>query len=186
VGTATFTSTFYLGLQIPVGASTSVSPGTYTGSFTLHATDLSKGTQATGTFPVTATVQKAIGITNNSALAFGAIYGGPGTVVIAPGGTRTATGSTSGFNSLTFGAASFAVSGAPSAAYSITLPTSQVALSGPGSGVYVDTFISSPSGTGTLNSTGSQALAVGATLHVPTGPVAGTYSNVFAVTVTYN
>jgi hypothetical protein len=51
----------------------------------------------------------------------------------------------------------------------------------------VNTFQSSPSGTGTLTG-GSEVLTVGATLNVTGGQVAGTYtsSTPFDVTVNYN
>ena len=183
-------ATIYVGLTVQVGSSASAPPGTYTGAgFTLTATDTFSSRSTTNSaISVTATVEKAIGITKNSNgdLAFGALYGGPGTVLMSPAGVRTPSGGVSLFNALTFGAASFAVSGNPNATYTITLPSSRLTLTGPGSGVYVDTFTSSPSPTGTLDGTGAQTLKVGATLHVPTGPTPGTYSAAFTVTLAYN
>ncbi len=51
----------------------------------------------------------------------------------------------------------------------------------------VDTFTSTPSGTGSLAG-GSQTLSVGATLHVAAAQAAGTYTSAtpFTVTVNYN
>ena len=52
----------------------------------------------------------------------------------------------------------------------------------------VDTWTSTPSGTGTLSAGGSQTLTVGATLNVAGSQVAGTYvsGTPFTVTVNYN
>ena len=50
----------------------------------------------------------------------------------------------------------------------------------------VDGFVSSPSGSGILDSTGHQTLTVGATLHVNPNQADGDYTGTFPVTVTYN
>jgi len=50
----------------------------------------------------------------------------------------------------------------------------------------VNTFTSTPSGTGQLSVLGSQALTVGATLVVGASQASGSYSGTFSVTVVYN
>ena len=50
----------------------------------------------------------------------------------------------------------------------------------------VNTFVSSPSGTGTLSGGGTETLSVGATLNVGVAQATGTYAGTFTVTVEYN
>jgi hypothetical protein len=134
-----------------------------------------------------ATIIAPIAISNSDALDFGDVVPGTslGTVVMATAGTRSATGGTTLGSVNVGGAADFTVTGADGYAYSITLPSSITLSDGGVNTMSVDTFTSNPSGTGTLTG-GSQALAVGATLHVGANQVAGSYSGSFDVTVTYN
>jgi len=111
--------------------------------------------------------------------------GSLGTVVMTPAGARSATGGTTLGNAGGAAAAAFNVTGQGNATYSITLPASTTVTSGANS-MTVDTFTSNPSGTGTLSAGGSQALTVGATLHVGASQATGTYTGTFSVTVTYN
>jgi hypothetical protein len=111
-----------------------------------------------------------------------------GTVVLAPAGTRTTTGSVS--LPATAGsptAAAFTVTGQGSYTYAITLPTTATLTDGSSHNMTVNTFTSNPSSTGTLSS-GTQNIAVGATLTVGAAQAAGAYttSTPFAVTVNYN
>ena len=119
-------------------------------------------------------------------LAFGSIAPGPagGSVTIDPAGGRTAAGVVvlgSGF-----GAASYTVriaGGNPH--YSISLPSS-VSLQGPGvATMVVDTFVSTPAGTGKVDPSAGRigTLAVGATLRVGPNQPSGSYSAPFLVTV---
>ena len=119
-------------------------------------------------------------------LAFGSIAPGPagGMVTIDPAGGRTAAGVVvlgSGF-----GAASYTVriaGGNPH--YSITLPSS-VSLQGPGAAtMVVDSFVSTPAGTGKVDPSAGRVgtLAVGATLRVGPNQPSGSYSAPFLVTV---
>jgi hypothetical protein len=48
------------------------------------------------------------------------------------------------------------------------------------------TFTSTPTSTGTLSTSGTLPLAVGATLNVAADQIPGDYAGNFAVTVTYN
>lgn len=146
--------------------------------------------QATATATATATIVTPIGIVKNVDMNFGnvAVTSTAGTVILAPAGTRTTTGGvTLPATTGTVTAASFAVSGSGVYTYAITLPSS-VSLAGSASGnMTVDSFTSTPSGTGTLTG-GVQTLLVGATLHVDATQAAGEYTNAtgFDVTVNYN
>lgn len=110
-----------------------------------------------------------------------------GVITLAPAGTRSVgSGVTLPATAGTVAPAGFTVTGAPGYTYAITLPSSTV-ITGPGSATMtINGFTSSPSGTGTLNSGGSQALAVGASLNVSAAQVPGTYTNATAVPVTVN
>jgi hypothetical protein len=122
------------------------------------------------------------------ATSVGGAAGTGGTVVLAPGGTRTATGGVTLPGSVgTVTAASFNVTGDGNRTYAITLPSSDVTLthSGNVATMAINAFTSNPSGTGTLSS-GAQTLNVGATLNVAVGQLPGVYTGQFTVMVNYN
>lgn len=142
---------------------------------------------ATATGNATATVIAPITITNTADLAFGKFAASTGgTVVMAPAGTRTATGAVV-LSTVTPGAAaSFDVAGDNDATYAITLPGAASTISSGVNTMSVDTFTSTPSATGTLSATGAQTVTVGGTLTVASAQVAGAYTGTFDVTVEYN
>jgi hypothetical protein len=141
----------------------------------------------------TATIVTPLAIANAADMNFGnvAVGSGSGTVVLSPAGSRSTTGgvtlpSTQG----TVAAASFDVTGEGSYTYAITLPASvTLTRNAPGASetMTVNTFTSTPSGTGALTA-GAQNLRVGATLNVGASQVAGTYESLtpFTVSVVYN
>ena len=149
--------------------------------------------QAAATATVTATIIAPIAIANALDINFGNVVvqaGTPGTVVIAPAGTRTRTAgvnlpSTTG----TFTAASFTIEGANEYTYIITIPSTGYIITKATTleTMTVSTFTSSPSSTGTLTG-GSETLNIGATLNVAAEQVPGVYTNAtgFDVTVNYN
>lgn len=141
---------------------------------------------ATATADAKAEIVAALDITKETDLDFAQVVAGgtDGTVIMTPGGVRSATGGTTLGNG-PGSAASFHVTGAANATYAITLPSSVTLESGLNT-MLVDTFTSDPTPTGTLDGTGNQTLNVGATLHVPTGQATGNYSHSFDVTVAYN
>lgn len=147
--------------------------------------------QATATATATATVVTPISISKNADMSFGNIAvsaSSGGTVVLATAGTRTSTsGVTLPATAGTVSAASFTVNGTGSYTYAITLPGSVTLTHTNGVDVMTaSSFTSNPSGTGALTS-GTQNVAVGATLTVAAGQVAGVYtSGNFNVTVNYN
>ena len=147
--------------------------------------------QASATATATATIVGPIGITNTANMNFGNVAVGAvaGTVVLTPAAVRSATGGvTLPAVTGTVAAAAFNVTGAAAYTYAITLPAAATTITSGGNTMTVDTWTSTPSGTGTLSAGGSQALTVGGTLHVGASQAAGTYvsGTPFTVTVNYN
>ena len=152
---------------------------------------LSAGTaNASGTTAsaVAAEIISALSISNNIDLEFGQIVPSIviGTVTISTAGVRSSSGGVTLGNGDVPNASSFAVTGAPSNTYAITLPTSITLTAAAGAPMTVDTFVSDPTVTGTLSVAGAQTLLVGATLHVGVSQVSNPYSGTFNVTVAYN
>ena len=148
--------------------------------------------QATATASSNATIITPISISKDAGgdLNFGNVAVSAatgGTVVLPTSGVRTQTGGvTLPVVTGTVNAASFTVTGSGTSTYSISLPTSDVTLTGTPSGtMIVNTFISTPSGTGALTG-GTQVVKVGATLHVAAAQPAGTYTNAAGLFVTVN
>jgi hypothetical protein len=112
-----------------------------------------------------------------------------GTVVLDPAGARSVTGGVTlpAING-TVSAATFDVSGQANFTYSITLPSAATTITSGTDNMTVDNWTSSPTPTGTLDGTGAQTLAVGATLNVGAGQASGLYvsGTPFTVTVNYN
>ena len=147
-----------------------------------------KGVSATAT--ATGIIIKPISIKKTVDMNFGnvAVNKNAGTVVLAPAGTRSATGGvTLPATSGTFAAAEFTITGAEGYTYSITLPPAATTVTSGSDNMTVDAFTSNPDGTGTLTG-GTQTLKVGATLNVGANQAAGTYTSAtpFTVTVNYN
>ncbi len=147
--------------------------------------------QATATATAAATIVSPITISKNADMSFGnlAVQSGTGgTVILAPAGTRTSTsGVTLPATTGTVTAAAFTVNGTGSYTYAVTLPSTVTLTRASGSETMIaSSFTSNPSGTGALSS-GTQDIAVGATLTVAAGQVSGVYtSGNFNVTVNYN
>jgi hypothetical protein len=108
---------------------------------------------------------------------------------MTPAGVRSVTGGcTLPAITGTVAAAAFNVTGAANYTYAITLPGAATTITFGANNMTVDTWTSTPSGTGTLSAGGSQTLTVGATLNVGASQAAGTYvsGTPFTVTVNYN
>lgn len=143
---------------------------------------------ATASATVSANIVSTINMSARNGLIFGDISSGAsaGTVILTPAGNRTATGGAT-INSTGSGSpATFDVSGDANASFSITLPTSITLTDGSANTMVVDSFTSSPSPTGVLDSSGQQSLFVGATLNVSSNQPFGSYSGQMSVTVDYN
>lgn len=147
--------------------------------------------QETATATATATIVTPISITNTANMNFGNVAvqsTTAGTVVLTPGGARSATGGvTLPTTNGSVAAAAFTVAGTGSYTYSITLPSSALTITSGANTMTVTAFTSNPSGTGALTA-GIQTLTVGATLNVSAAQPAGTYVSAtpFDVTVNYN
>jgi Domain of unknown function (DUF4402) len=147
--------------------------------------------QVSATATASATIVGPIGITNTANMNFGnvAVSTVAGTVVLTPAGVRSTTGGcTLPAITGTVAAGAFNVTGAANYTYAITLPAAATTITSGGNTMTVDTWTSTPSGTGTIGAGGSQALTVGATLNVAGSQAAGTYvsGTPFTVTVNYN
>ena len=165
---------------------------TMVGAFLMLTTNVmaqSVTASATGTGEIVA----PLAIAKTVDMVFGNVSAGAsgGTVVLAPDGSRTRTGTVQLAANTTGSptAASFNVTGEGVYTYSITLPSGDYTLtrSGESETMLVTTFTSTPSETGALTG-GAQTLLVGATLNVSAAQVAGTYTNAtgFDVTIAYN
>jgi spore coat protein U-like protein len=131
----------------------------------------------------------SVAIRNVQSLSFGSfVAGDSGSVTVSTNGNRNAGGGVVLIRSSQGTAAQFAVNGDPNATYTIQLPGNDfVRLTGPGTDMFINNFLSSPSGVdGHLGVGGSQALSVGGTLNVSNDQAPGSYSGTFSVTVSYN
>ena len=139
---------------------------------------------AGGTGNVTASIIAPIAITKSTDLAFASVVasGDADTVVVGPAGARSCGGTLNCTGTVSAGV--FAVTGGAGETYAITLPASATVTSG-GDTMTVDTFTSTPSGTGTLTG-GAETLRIGATLQVGAGQALGGYTGTYVVTVEYN
>ncbi|MCX6250473.1 MAG: DUF4402 domain-containing protein [Bacteroidetes bacterium] len=147
--------------------------------------------QVSATSSASGTIVSPIAITKTVDMNFGnvAVSSSPGTVILAPSGTRTPGGGVTLPATVgTVSAATFTVTGVANYTYIITLPLTASTLTSGGNTMTADSFTSVPTPTGTLDGTGQQTLKVGATLNVGGGQAAGVYTtaNPFTVTVNYN
>jgi hypothetical protein len=137
-----------------------------------------------------ATIVTAISLTKTADMNFSDVVTGAtsGTVELTASASpsRSALGGTRLGNSTGISSATFTVAGDPEATYSISLPVVESELI---SGIHlmtVDSFSSSPIGSGLLSESGFQTLYVGATLNVGASQANGSYTGTFEVTVAYN
>ena len=143
---------------------------------------------ATATATIDANIIQAMSVTTATGLSFGDISAGStsGTVIMTPGGARSATGGTNINSSTPGNPSSFNVQGTANASFSITLPASVILSDTASHTMTVDNFTSSPTPSGVLDGSGQQTLFVGATLNVSANQAFGSYSGLMSVTVDYN
>ena len=147
--------------------------------------------QVSATATATANILTPIAIANAGDMNFGdlAVNDQPGTVVLTPGGVRTAAGGVTFLpDAGTVTSAQFTVTGLADATYSITLPSTVTTLNdGGANNMTVNNWTSNPTTSGLLTA-GTQTLQVGATLNVGASQPAGVYTSAtpFEVTVNYN
>jgi Domain of unknown function (DUF4402) len=128
-------------------------------------------------------------ISSVTSLSFGSfIAGSGGTVVVSPASIRTPGGGVFGIGQGggVAAAAQFTVMGTAGASYSISLPVDNTVELSDGNGhvMALNSFLSSPAGSGTLIG-GSQTIRIGATLIVRPNQAPGSYAGAFNVTVNY-
>lgn len=130
---------------------------------------------------------ESIAIFTEQGLSFGQVIAtaAAGSVLVTPEGMRSGSGGAFLGSGLDASPSLFNVTGEPNQVYTISLPSSVIVSNGAQS-MTVSGFESNPSGSGNLGSTGSETLAVGATLEVGSSQSGGTYSGTFMVTVAYN
>ncbi len=116
-----------------------------------------------------------ISITKTSDLNFGSIVAGSVTKVVSPGSSENSEN------------ASFTIQGDPNVLFTIILPsTTTLLLNGFGpQSLQVNTFVSNPVNSATLDAGGIRILYVGASLNVPLATTRGEYSGAFTVEVVY-
>ena len=149
---------------------------------------------STAVCSASATIAPAISGTKNTQsptggdLIFGIIMPGPssGTVTITPeNNSRNSSGGVQLVSSLA-GSASFTVSGATSACYTVTLPGNGITISNGSTTMAVNSFtVYPPSGTGTLGSDGLATFNVGGKLEVNANQPPGNYTGTFNVIIGY-
>jgi hypothetical protein len=148
-----------------------------------------QGRSASSSANASAKVIQGIQITKTSDLHFGALIPSTGgTVTVAVSGGRTYTGYMTMLSSSSFpvAAANFTLMGAPTQAYTVTLPTTAILTRQGGSDtLLVGSFTSSPFASGTLDTNGNGSLAVGGTLTIPGSQTPGYYAGQFTVTLSY-
>ncbi len=136
---------------------------------------------ATGTG--NAVIAVPIGISATNDMEFGSVIASAaaGTVVISTANARSVTGGVTELGGLEE-AATFAVSGEPSASYTISFSSGDT-LTGTGTPMAIGSFTNTS--TGVLDGSGDEAVSVGATLSVAASQTAGAYTGSFTVTVDY-
>ena len=138
-----------------------------------------------------ARIVAGISIAKNVDLAFGQIVrsASAGTVTLDPStNQRTAKGGVTLGQNAGFNAAEFEVTGEPEYKFQLTLPKSiNITRQGGKEIMSVDGFKTTLGATneGALDSKGSMAFSLGATLNVDANQATGTYDGSFSVTATY-
>ena len=143
--------------------------------------------KATATASTTAVLVTPISIAKTTDMDFGTIAASAtaGTVVLDTANVRSITGGAS-LHGGTSTAAVFTVTGEPSTAFDITIPTTDITLTdGSSNNLILNGLVTLGTST-SLDATGSKDIKVGATLNLPANAVAGTYTNASDLYVTVN
>lgn len=145
--------------------------------------------QLTASATASAVIIAPLSIAKDIDLHFGTAWRGTtaGTVVLTSGNVRSQTGGVtlSGL-APTATVASFTISGEPTRAITITLPSADVTITDGTNNMIVNAFESTPAaGTYTLGAA-TTTLTVGATLNVLANQPSGAYTGSFNVSVNYN
>lgn len=143
------------------------------------------GPSSTANAGASAEIVAPIAVTKTADLDFGrlAAFASPADVSVDAGGTLSPSAPGMVISGSTGSAAAFDVTGAPSLAYSTTIPAS-VTLTGAGADMIAD--LSKDGGAAALSATGTDSFKVVGTLHVGGGQTPGAYAGSFDVSVQYN
>lgn len=148
------------------------------------------GDPVDATATATATIVTPITLTKTGDMNFGNITATAdgGTVVLAPAGTRTATGVQLPATTGTVSAAGFSVAGEANYAYTVSLPTTHTLTETVGGTATMTLGTFTHNSTETLDGSGAATFSVGATLTLAANQASGTYTNAtgFTVSVVYN
>lgn len=138
-----------------------------------------------------ATLVRTLSVTSTTGLSFGTLSPGitSGTVVVAPDGSRSATGGVTLTSANVGSAGAVNLTGSASLAYTVSMPSS-VTLTAAGGGGQTMTLSSLVTnltgGAGTLSNTGSGSFNIGGTLAVSANQTVASYAGVVPVTVSWN
>jgi hypothetical protein len=145
---------------------------------------------ASGTVNSAAVLVRTLSISSTTPLDFGTFAPGasPGTVVMSPSGTRSSTGGVTLITSAPGSASSINLSGTPSTAYSVSLPSSVLLTASGGTATMtLNTFTTTLTGLqGSLSTAGIGSFGIGGTLAVGGSQAIATYTGTFTVTLSYN
>lgn len=149
-----------------------------------------KAVSQTASINVNAIVRIAepLELVKNSDLNFGTVSSSSsaGSVIIAPDGTVTTFGGVTIIDQSLISAASFGVFGPANTSFTITLPGYVELKNELNPSIALYGMNSNPSGTGTLSSTGTATLLVGASITVNASQGQGIYQGDFEITVNLN
>lgn len=183
-GTDTFT----------VGGNVAIPAGAAAGDYTLATAGAVVADQTSGSRIGTASLDdvhlkivKPLSLSRVANLAFGDVVAGAtaGKVVLAPTGTRTATGGVTLGNSTSAAAGQFSLDGEPAMSYAVTISPSSLTLTGPGTAMTVTGWTLSPTSPGVLPAGPPASLALGGTLNVNAHQAQGSYSGIVTVSANY-
>lgn len=145
--------------------------------------------QLSASATASAVIIAPLSIAKDVDLHFGTAWRGAslGTVVLTPAGGRSATGGVT-LSGLAPAAtvASFTISGEPTRAITITLPSADVTITDGTNNMIVNTFLSTPAAGAHTLAGATTTLTVGATLNVAANQPSGAYTGSFSVSVNYN
>jgi hypothetical protein len=143
---------------------------------------------ATTMATVDAQISSSLSVSTSTGLAFGGMTSGSlgGTVVVGSNGARFATGGVNLNTASISSPALITIIGTPNATFAVTLPASVQLTDSGANSMSAGNFMSVPSGTGQLDSSGQQVLSIGGTLNVGANQPFGSYQGVMAVVIDYN
>ena len=137
-----------------------------------------------------ATLVRTLAITSTSGLSFGTLAPSAtaGTVVVAPDGTRSATGGVTLLTANVGAAGSVNLAGTAALSYTVTMPSSVTLTAASGGQTMTLSSLTTnlTSNAGTLTGTGTGTFSIGGSLAVGANQAVASYSGIVPVTVAWN